>query len=35
MRRTVRFAVSANAQFSFTKARYAGRYYCGQISWTG
>ena len=35
MRRTVRFAVSANVQFSFTKARYAGRCYRGQISRTG
>lgn len=35
MGRTVRFAVPANAQFSFMKARYAGRYYRGQISRTG
>lgn len=35
MGRTVRFAVQANAHFSFMKARYAGRYYRGQISRTG
>ena len=32
MGRTVRFAVQANAHFSFMKARYAGRYYREQIS---
>lgn len=31
----VRFTVSVNAHFSFTKARYAGRYDRGQISRTG
>ena len=35
MGHTVRFAVQANARFSFMKARHAGRYYRGQISRTG
>ena len=35
MGRTIRFTVPANAHFSFMKARYAGRYYCGQNSLTG
>ena len=35
MGRTVRLTVLANAHFSFMKARYAGRYYRGQISQTG
>lgn len=35
MGRTVRFAVQASARFSFMQARYAGRYYRGQISRTG
>lgn len=35
MGRTIRFTVPANAHFSFMKARYAGRYYRGQISRTG
>lgn len=35
MGRTVCFADQTNAHFSFMKARYAGRYYRGQISRTG
>ena len=35
MGRTVCFAVPADMQFAFRKARYAGRYYRGQNSLTG